>query len=356
MHRFEVDKEQLSKTRLSKLAEDSLPDGTVRVAVERFALTANNVTYGVVGERIGYWRFYPADENWGVVPVWGFGKIVDSRCAGVDVGERLYGFFPTASHCDLMPAKLANDRLIDGTQHRRELPAVYNSYARTRAETWYDSSMDDERMLLMPLYVTSYCLCDFLLDNAYFDAEQLIVSSASSKTAIGLAYALAREGRAPPSIGLTSAGNRQAVEALGLYGSVTDYDSIETIDASVPTAIVDMSGNGAVLSHLHRHLGANMRYTSNVGVTHYDANEMGEHYAAERSAMFFAPGHIKKRADEWGSGVLEQKATQFWADAARRSREWLTIERVRGLDALPPVFEKLLAGGIPPTSGLVIEI
>ena len=126
------------------------------------------------------------------------------------------------------------------------------------------------------------------------------------------------------------------------------------IDA-VPSVIVDMSGNGAVLSTLHAHLGENMRYTSNVGVTHYDANEMGEHYIAERSAMFFAPGHIKKRADEWGSGVLERKATQFWANAALRSRAWLEVERVSGLEVLSPAFERLLEGGIPPNSGLVVD-
>ena len=187
VQRFEVVKGELSNTRVSTITEDELPDAAIRVAIERFALTANNVTYGVVGERIGYWRFFPAEEPWGVIPVWGFGNVVESRLTGVDAGERLYGFFPMASHCDLQLGKLTDDRLLDGTPHRRELPAVYNSYARTQAETWYDSSMDDERMLLMPLFVTSYCLYDFLVDNEYFGAEQIIVSSASSKTAIGLA-------------------------------------------------------------------------------------------------------------------------------------------------------------------------
>jgi hypothetical protein len=36
-----------------------------------------------------------------------------------------------------------------------------------------------------------------------------------------------------------------------------------------------MSGNGRVLSELHRHLGVNMRFTSNVGLTHYSAGQMG---------------------------------------------------------------------------------
>ena len=99
-----------------------------------------------------------------------------------------------------------------------------------------------------------------------------------------------------------------------------------------------------------------MRYTSNVGVTHYDANAMGEHFIAERSAMFFAPGHIKKRGEEWGKGVLEQKAARFWASAATRSRDWLEIERVQGLEAVPPAFARLLEGAIAANRGLVVDV
>ena len=215
MRRFEVDKKQLAKTRLSPFAASELADGAIRLTLERFALTANNVTYGIVGERIGYWRFFPAAAGWGVIPVWGFAEVVESRCPDVDTGERLYGFFPMASHCDLQPGSVTDERLLDKTPHRLELPAVYNSYARPAAETWYDGSMDDERMLLMPLYATSFCLYDFLVDNAYFGARQLIILSASSKTAIGLAYALAEDASAPPSIGVTSDGKPNGGDRAG---------------------------------------------------------------------------------------------------------------------------------------------
>jgi hypothetical protein len=31
----------------------------VLVAIERYALTANNVSYALSGEQIGYWKFFP---------------------------------------------------------------------------------------------------------------------------------------------------------------------------------------------------------------------------------------------------------------------------------------------------------
>ena len=58
-------------------------EGNVRIT--RFALTANNVTYGVMGDSLSYWTFFPAsEEGWGRVPVWGLGEIVET-------GETIYG-------------------------------------------------------------------------------------------------------------------------------------------------------------------------------------------------------------------------------------------------------------------------
>ncbi len=353
---FEVRKDDLSDTRTSKRPTADLADGEILCRVDRFALTANNVTYGVTGDKLGYWRFFPAAEGWGVIPVWGFADVVESRHAEVPVGERLYGYWPTGTHLVMRPDRVRAERLQDGAAHRSDLPAVYNAYARTAAESRYDPSMDDERMLLFPLYATSFCLWDFLVDNDYFGAAQVIVTSASSKTAIGLGYALADDDASPPAIGLTSPGNAARVQALGLYDDVVTYDRLDDVDSAKPTVIVDMSGNGQLLSDLHRHLGDNMRYTTNVGLTHIDAPQTGPDYIRERSAMFFAPSHIAKRAKDWGPGEFEKRALRFWYGAARRSRSWLSFDRRRGMDELADVYQELLAGRIAPDRGIVVEL
>jgi len=56
---FEVQKKDLNQSRLVKTQLADLRNGEILVEIERFAFTANNVTYGVVGERIGYWKFFP---------------------------------------------------------------------------------------------------------------------------------------------------------------------------------------------------------------------------------------------------------------------------------------------------------
>ena len=99
-----------------------------------------------------------------------------------------------------------------------------------------------------------------------------------------------------------------------------------------------------------------MRFTSNVGLTHYDANDMGPDFIRDRSAMFFAPGHIKKRARDWGPGEFEKKAMAFWKDAALESRDWLTIERASGMDALTGVYREVLSGSSSPAKGIVVSL
>lgn len=353
---LEVRRDDISRTRMTERAAPDLRDGEILVKVDRFALTANNITYGVVGEKIGYWNFFPAQDGWGVIPVWGFADVVRSKHPDVKEGDRLYGYFPMGTHLVMAPDKVKAERLTDGAAHRAGLPPVYNSYARTGAEAHYDPAMDDERMLLFPLYATSFCLYDFLVDNQWFGAAQVVIASASSKTAIGLAMAIADDRSAPALVGLTSAGNLGIVSKLRLYASVHAYDDIASIDASAPTVIVDMSGNGKVLSALHGHLGDNMRYCSNVGVTHYDENAMGPKFIRERSAMFFAPGHIQKRAAEWGPGVFEKKAFVFWRDAAIRSRSWLKFEKALGMKGLEAAYGRVLNGLSSPDRGIIVEL
>ena len=75
---MEVRKTNLGDMRAVGAEAPPFAEGEARLRVERFALTANNVTYGVVGDRIGYWRFFPAsDDAWGVIPVWGTAEVID---------------------------------------------------------------------------------------------------------------------------------------------------------------------------------------------------------------------------------------------------------------------------------------
>ncbi len=363
MSQFQVRKDDFATCRIQATDDvatrAALADGEILLKVDRFAFTANNITYAATGDTLGYWKFFPPvggdADGWGVTPVWGFADVVESKAPDVAVGERLYGYFPPASFLTVLPVRLTPTRLFDGSAHRTALPPGYNSYSRVQAEKGYEARMDDSRMLLWPLHVTSFCLWDMLADQGWFGARQVLILSASSKTSIGLAYALAADSNAPPAIAVTSRRNSAFVGSLDVYQQVVTYEAIESVDASVPTVIVDMSGNRDVLNQLQAHLGEQLKRCINVGLTHWDTTaDVGP--IAEHSEFFFAPGHIQRRMKEWGVDEFSAKSSAFLRDTAPKSQRWLEIVRLNGLDGLAEVYADACEGRLAPNQGLIVEM
>lgn len=364
MSEFQVRKDNFASYRVvdvPRAASDvKLADGDIRVKIERFAFTANNITYAVTGDRIGYWQFFPPSgedaDGWGMIPTWGFANVVESNAANVPVGERLFGYFPTATHLDMTPTRITEQRIVDGAVHRAELPPAYNIYSRVTAEPGYDLATDNERMLLWPLHITSFCLWDALQDSDWYGAQQVVIVSASSKTSIGLAYALDDDATAPPVVAITSNRNLDFVNTLGLYEQCVTYEALTEIDATIPTVIVDMSGNSEVLGRLHTHLGDNMRRCINVGLTHWGEAGAGSGIIEERSEFFFAPSHIQKRLQDWGPDGFAQRTSSFMQDTAAKSLAWLKLRNIGGLQGLADIYEDVCEGRIAADQGLIIEL
>jgi hypothetical protein len=361
MAQFQIRKDDFSALRvIDDTAPSAIAADEIRVKINRFAFTANNITYAAAGDMVGYWQFFPAlgedTEGWGVIPVWGFAEIVQSNVDGLPVGEKIFGYFPPANTLTMKPAKIGDANFFDGAEHRSALPPGYNNYRRVNAEPGYDAANDNERMLLWPLFITSFCLWDALQVNNWYEAQQVIVISASSKTSIGMAYALHEDSSAPPVVGMTSARNLDLVSSLGLYDTSLTYDDIGKIDASVPAVIVDMSGNSEVLGKLHKHLGDNMKFCVNVGITHWDAAGENPDIITERSEFFFAPSHIQMRIKDWGSQGFDEKTAAFIAETVAKSRSWLKLKTLPGLSGLESVYPDVCAGKIAPDEGLIIKM
>ena len=361
MPQFQIRKDDFSTLRLvDDGPSDAIVDGEIKVKINRFAFTANNITYAAAGDMLGYWQFFPplgdSVDGWGVIPVWGFAEVVESKVADLPVGDKLFGYFPPANELIMTPVRVSEQRFIDGAAHRSTLPPGYNSYRRVNAEAGYDASMDDERMLLWPLSITSFCLWDSLVVNKWYGARQVVVISASSKTSIGLAYALHDDKNAPAVVGMTSPRNLDLVNSLGLYDSSVTYDAIADIDASIPTVIVDMSGNSEVLGKLHSHLGDNMKFCVNVGITHWEATGSNDSIIAERSEMFFAPSHMQLRIKDWGVDGFDDKTSDFITQTVEKSRSWLKLKKLAGLSGLEGIYPDVCAGKVAPDQGIIIEM
>ncbi|HZK16324.1 MAG TPA: DUF2855 family protein, partial [Solirubrobacterales bacterium] len=101
---FLVKRDDLRETRLVESDPPALEPGQALLRVESFGMTANNVTYAVMGEAMNYWDFFPAEDGWGRVPMWGFAAVERSEADGVEPGTRVYGYLPPSSRLLVTPA------------------------------------------------------------------------------------------------------------------------------------------------------------------------------------------------------------------------------------------------------------
>ncbi|MDA9848743.1 DUF2855 family protein [Luminiphilus sp.] len=355
MQRFEVNRQAFSEWRSAPQAKPVLANGEVRLAIDFFAFTANNLTYAVAGDFLGYWNFFPVvpDDGYGVIPVWGFADVIESRCDEVLVGERLYGYFQPSGELVIAPINVSGGMLIDGTEHRQSLPPLYNQYQRV-AKGQGEGLTGRFQALLGPLYMTGYAIADQLAVNHYYDAKQVTIVSASSKTSIGLAEALFEDDKSPKVVGLTSLQNVAFVESLGIYDQVVAYDAVDSL-SQVATVVVDMAGNGATAQQLRSHFGDSLNYYISVGLTHWDKAAGSSGAPQERHEMFFAPTYIIERTKALGPGEFNRRLQGFLERASAKAVTWLQLNEVDSVEALGALYTDVCAGIMDPSEGIICK-
>lgn len=353
-----VRKDQLAESRLATAEDAAIAAGQIRARVDSFALTANNITYAAFGDAMQYWQFFPSsEEGWGVIPVWGFGTVVQSLHPGVAVGERLYGYWPMASSAVLQPDRLSAHGFSDAAPHRAGLHAIYNQYLRCSADPFYTADSEELQSLLRPLFTTSWLIDDLMADNDFFGARRLLLSSASSKTAYGTAFQL-RKREGIEIIGFTSPGNRAFCEQLGCYDRVLAYDELAQLEADTPCVYIDFAGNADFRKAVHQRFTA-LRYSCSVGGTHVEHLGGARDLPGPRATLFFAPAQAKKRQADWGGAELGRRIVSDWhafrEHADRPDAPWLRVERHRGAPAVQATYALLHAGRAAPQDGHVLS-
>lgn len=378
---FLVNKTNLQSTQVFVSELPALPDGGIELKVERFAFTANNITYAAFGDAMQYWHFYPAQHlggladaaSWGRIPVWGFATVVQSRHADIEVGERIYGYWPMSSHVQLQPARVLAGSFLDGAEHRRALHTVYNQYQRCSKDPQFNAATQDLQAVLSPLFTTAWLIDDFLADNQFFGAQGaqgsngqsgkavVMLSSASSKTALSTAFCLFQRSNVEV-IGLTSSGNRAFCESLGCYHRVVAYDNLQSLDATMPCVYVDMAGSAALRKSIHSHF-VNLKYNCSVGASH--VNDMGAAGSAKnlpgpKATLFFAPAQGQKRGQEWGPEGLRSRLRQSWDLFLQKvnnpAQAWLQVQLHHGQNGMADAYAKVLSGQDDPRAGRVVVL
>jgi hypothetical protein len=355
MSDFLVKRGDLRECRIAEAETPAVGSGQALLRVDSFGLTANNVTYGVMGEAMSYWDFFPAADGWGRIPMWGFAEVERSDVEGVEAGTRVYGYLPPSSHLLVTPASVDPSGFVDGSPHRAPLPSAYHRYLASDADPFYSADTEEIQMLLRPLFFTSFLIDDQLDDEGLTARGPIVISSASSKTAIAAAFLLAQRPEVE-LIGLTSPRSAEFVAELGIYGRCVTYDAIDSLERG-PATFVDIAGDAAVRHAVHSHYGDELAHSMAVGITHWEDLGAG---AAElpgpAPAFFFAPDRVAKRAEDWGRAGLEQRVADAWHPFCEWTGGWLEVIHDEDFEGLQSAYEEVLAGRVKPNTAHVISL
>lgn len=352
----QVQRQALAETRIVETANAPLGDGEVRLKVESFAVTANNVTYAVAGDAFGYWNFFPGEGEWGVVPMWGHAVVTESRHPQIAVGERVYGYLPMADSLDVLPAGVSAGGFTDAAAHRQPMSPIYNQYSRLAADPEHDPAREGERMIFGPLFKTGFLIESFMRREDWFGAEAVVLTSASSKTAMGLASVARHRSPGIKRIGLTSAGNVAFVQRSGFYDAVLAYGDLAQLP-QVASVLVDFAGNAGLIHGVHTRLGDQLNYSCTVGATHVGAGfgkDKGP-LPGPTPVLFFAPDHAVAAIKELGPKAFGEAVGESWQRFIVEAGEALTIETRDGLEAARTAYLATLAGRADPAVGIVIR-
>ena len=350
MNYLEIDRSDIRHFRMHTTEPVALAPGEVRLTLERFALTSNNISYALSGDLLDYWGFFPAEAGWGRLPAMGYGVVSESANPDIAVGGRYFGFFPVGNE-HIVQAQLSRNGFIDAGAHREKHAMAYRAFDRVSD---VEGENDNAMLVFRGLFMTSFLAEDFLRESSFYDATQVVVTSASSKTSIALAHCL-RANSTMRVIGLTSDANVDFVTSVGEYHDVVTYSEISTLNALVSTVVVDMAGNPEVLASVHAHFGDSLKYSCSIGATHWDQTSHRVDISGPKPQFFFAPSQLSKRGKEWGREELNKRLETALTTFIEGSKEWLRIEHSRGAGAVSETYSQLVAGKMPPEIGNILS-
>ncbi len=350
-----VDQQNLANTDVvyRDINSHDLQQDEVLLEIDSFGFSANNITYAALGFKMGYWGFFPTENaahrdestGFGIVPVWGFATVKASRHSDISEGEKVFGYLPMASHWVIKAGKVAPHGFSDVHEKRKSISPVYDQYLRCAADPGYNKNREAWQLNFRPLYMTSFVLDDYVAEKA--NSETLLLSSASSKTALGTAQLLKDQKASREAcykvVGLTSKANVDAVIALDCYDEVYSYDDLSAIGNETRYWLLDFAANGTLINNLAKQLGDRLSEVTLIGATDWKAQEKTNPKLLN-AEIFFAPARVKLRQNEWGHEAFLAKYANAWKHFAEKVSDQFFEQSHSGTDAITKLYIETLNG------------
>ncbi len=374
------------------VVHDALPplqQGQIRMRVDKVGLSANNMFYAQMGEApfLKFFSVYPVESRPELanVPAWGSGTIVASANPDFEVGEHYRGFLHMANVVQ-MKAKRTADGFVAYGGNRDKLNRAYNGFIKVRDEKspfHGTGSKADLATVAAPGALSGFILCELLRMNAFYGGDSIVLTSASSKLSLAIAFLLKAEreqGTLKRVIGYSSPNNVEFVRSTGLFDDVLTYDQELPSDSSLKPVLIDVAGDASIYRRIHKRLAKGLA----VGGTHSRAKSstfaafgpsgllkmIGSMVAPPAVGkwldknlhppleMFFAPTVMTQLVARWGKNVLDEKcdaALAAFVDAALDNR-WITVVRAESTGTIQSEYRRIVEGTVPPSEAIIVSL
>lgn len=340
------------------IATETLEEGQVMVKIHKLALTSNSVSYVTAGKTgvMPFLDLYPAPDGLAHILCWGYGDVVYSKHRDVKQGERLYGFFPTASHAILTVGKTKPTGFTDIRPGREVVAPFYSEFAFARKLPGYAPEFEETVMLFQPLFGTSFLLQSYCEDHEFFNADRIVISSASAKTSMGFGHLLKKNhGDHIRTIGLTSSRNKDFVDNLGCFDHILTYDELDKLESGGRALFFDVAGNRDIMMQVHRHLGEAIVYSGKVGQTHWDTgDESTPDVPGAKQVFWSGPDQVMKLRERHGIAAMGKMIQGSMVEFLMTAHRWIEMVRAQGPDAIDARVKSMLDGKIEANEGIIL--
>lgn len=281
---------------------------------------------------------------------------------------------------DPQTSKYSVNVALDGMPADRR---PYRQLTFTDTDALYRADREDEMMLCkseaqlhtypfltkyrldQPLFWTSYWMEDNLHETGYRGLQNILISSASSKTAFIVAYRIHLRRKSSKGafnakiVGLTSASNVEFTRKLGFYDEVYSYDQVAQVKSSGAAEewlYIDVSGNQSLNADIAKSVAPKL--TVSLGMTSVEGGDATNIAKGDTSEWesFFMPEWLAVRLKQVGAKGLKEMQKVAWAQLMDDCRSWVQIDTYRGERDVLAAYLKTVKGGVSPDRGQMFTL
>ena len=321
--------------------------------------TSNNVTYGVFGDALQYWNFFPRRRELGTRARVGLrrGRRVRRRASSRSGAAcTATSRWPPSSSSS--PAASTRAASATWRAHRQPMAAAYSRYLFTDADPVLRCGPRSRtRWCCGRLFFTSFVIDDFIADNDMFGASTVVVSSASSKTAIGAALPARERGKVCASSASPRPGIPTSSRSLGCYHDTVTYDDVST-HRRRRRGVRRHRGQRRRAQRRARALrrpaaAQHGRRQHPLGPRDRDAAPAGRPDTASSSSRRRRSRSARRSGDK---PVLDERVGEAWDRFSKWVDGWLTFEQCNGPEEVEAAYRTLLEGRADPRVGYVCSM